>query len=235
MPIIEHDPFTGDPVAAQHEVETGWGPALLEQHGLEGLRQEVIQELREGAPCLSTAGAGQVRTSTKTEGGVVSVTAWARCTRPSCVAYAAALDTLNTDPFRDIFDTPGNRVVLDAVRAQLSHPAMEFTDESDDVPMVWAYRTGVLRELLMYLTFQASTSAVPSYIRSAKEARALAAGLGLDLNGGPEDIRSLPDDPDVFERTARTLHAACLTLTGVLNVRSYFAPQPPAPVSEWPS
>ncbi|MFC4508477.1 MULTISPECIES: hypothetical protein [Streptomyces] len=83
-----------------------------------------------------------------------------------------------------------------ACRAQLAAPAMQFGD--DDRTLAWAYRTSVLREVVMYAAYQAYAHTArgndPAEARlrtTDKNARARAADLGLDLTLGPSDCARL--------------------------------------------
>ncbi|MYX26786.1 hypothetical protein GTY75_08905 [Streptomyces sp. SID8381] len=231
MPIIEADPFTGQPIAVRHESATGWGRRLLKQHGLDALKKQVLEELTEDEPCLRAPGAAsEIQTSTTVDGGVTEVAAWARCTLPVCVAYGAAIDTLNTAPFASL-DRTALSAALAASRTQLATPAMTFTDESDNVPVVWAYRTGVLREVGMWLSWQAfDTTYSPRtlILRTAvKEAGERAAALGFDLSGGPGDIKRLgAAAPVIWETAARSLHSVVTALTAAVDRHITESPAP---------
>ncbi|MFJ8301271.1 hypothetical protein ACIQ9R_35970 [Streptomyces sp. NPDC094447] len=215
---IEHHPLTGEPVAVHHETATGWGQQLLEQHGLDELKREVYEEMVDD-PAWCRPDSGTVGLTVTTEGDVTMVTAWSRCTRPACVAYAAALTAHHVLPFGDGPDcAPALPAVLAATGAQLDAPIMQFGSDPDAGPLVWAYRTGVLREAAMYLSWgaQAHTrdTAGPAEdaLRAAHaEARTRADDLGLDLTDGPVGLTRL-DHPDVWEALARPLLDIYITL-----------------------
>ncbi|MEU5193648.1 hypothetical protein AB0G86_06230 [Streptomyces scabiei] len=215
MTLTQFDPSTGLPVAMRHESETGWGAALLAEFGVEKLEEDVVADLVEAAPDhFAAAGAGALEISTTVDGEVTRVTAWARCTEVGCVAEGAAYDTLNAEPLVDLTLAPDLPAVVAACRAQFASRAMQFTDAVADPPVVWAYHTGVLREVLMYLAHHAfahaarGEGAAEARLRAVEEnARARAADLGLDLRSGPSDLARLDAaDEDVWERTARALH-----------------------------
>lgn len=220
MPAIQYDPATSLPVAVRHESATGWGKQLLDQYGLARLEQQVGDELFENAPCLVTPGATnpiEVTAAAAVDDETVTVTAWALCTRPDCVAHGAALDTLNTfprgsrGPAADLPDLPD---ALTAARAQLAHPAMQFTHASTAEPLVWAHRTGVLREAVVHLTWEAHAHAARDERPAAATLRTAvedtldrSAALGLELGAGPSDLTRLDaENPAIWASTARTLH-----------------------------
>ncbi|MFF4276162.1 hypothetical protein [Streptomyces sp. NPDC001536] len=225
MTLTEFDPDTRMPVAVRHESETGWGRKLLAEHGVAQLEEYVVADLVEEVPENCPAAAGGIETVTTVDGDVTQVTAWARCTAAACVATGAALDTLNTEPFVHLLAAKDLTAAVAACRAQLALPAMQFTDTSADAAVVWAYRTGVLREVLMYLSFQALTytahgeSPAEARLHTAVESvRARGAALGLDLRGGPSDLAQLNTaDDTVWERTARALHTLVADLAPLVE------------------
>ncbi|MFD8391060.1 hypothetical protein ACFV2N_18125 [Streptomyces sp. NPDC059680] len=194
MTLTEFDPSTRMPVAGRHESETRWGQALLAELGPRRLKEDVVDELVDETPCrLAAAGTGAIVTTV--DGEVTTVTASARCTEPVCVAHGAALDTLNTEPFASLRADADLIAVDAACRAQLVYRPLVFNETSADEAVVWAYRTGMLREVVMYAAYQAfahaarGEGAAEVRLRATYEdTRARAAELGINLASGPAGL-----------------------------------------------
>ena len=214
MTLIKFDPGTRMPVAARHATDIGWVQAVLAEHGVERLCQDVVADLVEADPAHFAA-----------IDPIATVTAWARCTALGCVATGAVLDPLNAEPFTDLALAADLTAAVAAARAQLAAEVMVFADLSADEPVVWAYRAGVLREVALYVFQQAFAhahrgegAAEDRPHAACERAQQRAAVLGLDLNCAPGDLARLDAGDDaVWERIARALHGLVAGLAPLVD------------------
>ncbi|MFF4188202.1 hypothetical protein ACFYZ9_33905 [Streptomyces sp. NPDC001691] len=190
MPYTEFDPATHMPVATHHTETARWEAPQHAKYLADPLKYGRAF-LGVGLHCkLAAKTTGPVEMSTAADGPRTAYTFTARCTYPACIAEAAECDTqaalpeLHFVPWEN-WAIPCGRV-LDALRALLAAPALQFSASRDtEGPGVWAYRAGVLRTVVLHLSAEVRANAgqrteagAPSARSTADEVHEAAENLG---------------------------------------------------------